>query len=55
MILTEQVNITVTDMQKLYKKLKKDIKFLSYRSVFYHNQHRSKESMLKKRNKVYLL
>ena len=27
-VLTEQVNITVTDMQKLYKKLKKNIKFL---------------------------
>ena len=36
-ILTEQVNITVTDMQRLHKKLKRDIKFLSYQSVFYHN------------------
>ena len=54
-VLTEQVNITATDMQKLYKKLKKDIKFLLHRSVFYHNQHRSEESMLKKKDKVYLL
>ena len=54
-VLTEQVNITVTEMQKLYKKLKKNIKFLSYQSVFYHNQHRSGESMLKKKNRVYLL
>ena len=39
----------------MHKKLKKDIKFLSHRLVFYHNQHRFRESMLKKRNKVYLL
>ena len=55
MILTEQVNIIVTDMQKLYKELKRDIKFLSHWSAFYYNQHRFKESMLKKRNQVYLL
>ena len=45
----------MTDMQKLHKKLKKNIKFLSHWSVFYHNQHRSEESMLKKKNRVYLL
>ena len=54
-ILTEQVNITVTDMQKLHKELKKNIEFLLHWSIFYHNKHRSQESMLKKRNKVYLL
>ena len=54
-VLTEQVNITVTDMQKLHKKLKKNIEFLSHQSVFYHNQHRSEESMLKKKDRVYLL
>ena len=54
-VLTEQVNITVTEMQTLHKELKQDIKFLSHRSAFYHNKHRSGESMLKKRNKVYLL
>ena len=54
-VLIEQVNITVTEMQKLHKELKKNIEFLSHRSVFYHNQHRSEESMLKKKNKVYLL
>ena len=37
MILTEQVNIAVTDMQKLYKELKINIKFLLHWSVFYHN------------------
>ena len=55
MILVEQVNVAVTDMQRLYKKLKKNIKFLSHWSAFYHNQHRSEESMLKKENRVYLL
>ena len=42
-------------MQRLHKKLKKNIKFLSHWSVFYHNQHRFRESMLKKRDRVYLL
>ena len=39
----------------MYKELKRNIKFLLYRLVFYHNQHRSEESILKKKNKVYLL
>ena len=42
-------------MQVLYKKLKQDIKFLLYRSVFYYNKYYIKTSMLKKRDKVYLL
>ena len=54
-ILTEQVNITATEMQTLYNKLKQDIKFLSHRSAFYHNKYRFREPMLKKRDKVYLL
>ena len=54
-ILIKQVNITMTEMQTLHNKLKQDIKFLSHRSVFYHNKHRFRESMLKKKNKVYLL
>ena len=54
-VLTEQVNITVTEMQTLHNKLKQDIEFLLYRSAFYHNKHRSEESMLKKKNRVYLL
>ena len=36
-VLTEQVNITVTEMQRLHKELKRDIEFLSHRSAFYHN------------------
>ena len=54
-VLTEQVNITVTEMQMLHNKLKQDIEFLSYRSAFYHNKYRFRELMLKKRDKVYLL
>ena len=55
MVLTEKANIMVTEMQELHKELKKNIKFLSHRSVFYHNKHRFREPMLKKRDKVYLL
>ena len=55
MILMKQVNITVTEMQMLHKELKQDIKFLLHRSTFYHNKHRFREPMLKKRNRVYLL
>ena len=54
-VLIKQVNITATEMQTLYNKLKQDIKFLLHRSVFYHNKYRFRESMLKKKNKVYLL
>ena len=54
-VLIEQVNITVTEMQTLHKKLKQDIEFLSHRSAFYHNKHHAEASMLKKKNKVYLL
>ena len=39
----------------MYKELKKDIEFLLHRSAFYYNQHRFRESILKKKDKVYLL
>ena len=42
-------------MQKLYKKLKQDIKFLLHRLVFYHNKYYIETLILKKKNKVYLL
>ena len=42
-------------MQTLYKKLKQDIKFLSHRLVFYYNKYYTEASMLKERDKVYLL
>ena len=54
-VLIEQVNITATEMWTLHNKLKQDIKFLSHRLTIYHNKHRFRESMLKKRNRVYLL
>ena len=54
-MLIEQVNIIVKKMQQIYKELKKDIEFLLHRSVFYYNQHEFRESMLKKKSKVYLL
>ena len=55
MILIKQVNIIVTEMQTLHKKLKQDIEFLLHRLVFYHNKYCAEASMLKKRDKVYLL
>ena len=45
----------VQNMQKIYNKLKQDIKFLSHYSAFYHNQHHAGALTLKKRNRVYLL
>ena len=43
------------ELYKIYQELKTDIEFLVYRSVFYHNKHCIEASMLKKKNKVYLL
>ena len=54
-VLIEQVNIIVIEMQTLYKKLKQDIEFLSHRLVFYYNRYCAEASMLKKRDRVYLL
>ena len=54
-ILTEQVNITVQEMWKMHSKFKRDIEFLLHYSVFYHNKHHTEASMLKERDKVYLL
>ena len=42
-------------MQKIYSKLKQNIKFLSHCSTFYYNKHFTEASMLKKKDKVYLL
>ena len=39
----------------MYQELKTDIKFLAHRLVFYYNKHHAETSMLKKRDKVYLL
>ena len=42
-------------MWKMYSKLKRDIKFLLYYSAFYYNKYHAEVSMLKERDKVYLL
>ena len=42
-------------MQKVHKELERDIEFLLYWLAFYHNKHKFRESMLKERDKVYLL
>ena len=42
-------------MYKMYQELKTDIEFLAHRSVYYHNKYCAEASMLKKRDKVYLL
>ena len=54
-VLTEQVNIIVKEMQRMYSKLRQNIKFLSHYLAFYYNKHHVEASMLKKRDKVYLL
>ena len=54
-ILIKQVNIIVQEMQKMHSKLKRDIKFLSHHLAFYYNKYYAEASMLKERNKVYLL
>ena len=42
-------------MQKIYSELKQNIKFLSHYLAFYYNKYHAEISMLKKRDKVYLL
>ena len=42
-------------MQTLHKELKQDIKSLLHRLAFYYNKYCARASMLKKRDKVYLL
>ena len=42
-------------MYRLYKELNTDIEFLLYYLVFYYNKYHAEASMLKERNKVYLL
>ena len=43
------------ELYKMHQELKINIKFLVYRSVFYHNKHHAEASILTKRDKVYLL
>ena len=39
----------------MHQELKTDIKFLAYKLTFYHNKYHAEASMLKKKDKVYLL
>ena len=43
------------ELYKIHQELKRDIEFLVYRSTFYYNKYCAEASMLKKRDKVYLL
>ena len=54
-IWAEKTNVHAKELHKLHKELSTDIKFLLYHSIFYYNKHYAEASMLKKRNKVYLL
>ena len=49
------MNIHIKELYKLYKELSTDIKFLLHYLVFYYNKYHAEASILKKRNKVYLL
>ena len=54
-IWAEKTNIHTKELYKLYKELSTNIKFLLYCLVFYHNKYHAEASMLKKKDKVYLL
>ena len=47
--------MNMKELYKMHQELKTDIEFLAHKSVFYYNKHYAEASMLKKRNKVYLL
>jgi len=47
--------VLVDRIKSLHEELSLDIKFISQQLAHYHNQKRSMESTLKKKNKVYLL
>ena len=49
------MSVNANELYMLHQKLQMNIKFLTHRSAFYHNKHHVKASILKKRNKVYLL
>ena len=54
-IWVEKTNIHIKELYKLHQELSTDIKFLSYYLVFYYNKYYIEASMLKERDKVYLL
>ena len=49
------MNVNASKLYTLYQKLQTDIKFLTHKSAFYYNKHYAEASILKKKNKVYLL
>ena len=53
--LAEAARLSTEEMRHMYKELRQDIEFLSQRSAFHHNKHRSRGPMLKEGDKVYLL
>ena len=54
-IWVEKTNVHVKELHKLHKELSTDIKFLLHYLTFYYNKHCTEASILKKRDKVYLL
>ena len=54
-IWAEKINIHTKELYKLHKELSTDIEFLLHHSAFYYNKHYARASILKERNKVYLL
>ena len=52
---TEKINVYTKELYKLHKELSTDIKFLLHYLIFYYNKYYAEVSMLKKRDKVYLL
>ena len=51
----EKINVHAKELYKLHKELSTYIKFLLHCSAFYYNKYHTEASMLKKKNKVYLL
>ena len=51
----EKVNVNARELHTLYQELWTDIEFLTHRSAFYHNKHHAEVSILKKKDKIYLL
>ena len=54
-IWVEKTNIYIKELYRLYKELSINIEFLSHYSAIYYNKYHAEASMLKKRDKVYLL
>ena len=53
--IAQKITIQIEQLTLLHKVLQKNIQFLAKRSVLYANKKKDKDSIFKKRNKVYLL